>query len=100
MPVSIKTPLSREQARQLTAGDSCLISGVIYTARLTRTNENISIANKAVEELAGRMGCHFINVNQGQTDEVGKLKKEFTVEGIHMYANGYEVVLENMRPFL
>lgn len=33
MPVSIKTPLNREQARQLKAGDSCLISGVIYTAR-------------------------------------------------------------------
>ncbi|MCI9325351.1 MAG: lysophospholipase [Lachnospiraceae bacterium] len=70
------------------------------TMFLTRTNENISIANKAVEEMAGRMGCHFINVNQGLTDEAGKLKKEFTVEGIHMYANGYEVVLENMRPFL
>ena len=33
MPVSIKTPLSREEARKLRAGDSCLISGVIYTAR-------------------------------------------------------------------
>ena len=33
MPVSITTPLSREQARVLKAGDSCLISGVIYTAR-------------------------------------------------------------------
>lgn len=33
MPVSITTPLSREQARALKAGDSCLISGVIYTAR-------------------------------------------------------------------
>ena len=33
MPVSITTPLSREQARNLKAGDSCLISGVIYTAR-------------------------------------------------------------------
>ena len=70
------------------------------TMFLTRTNENISIANKAVEEMAGRMGCHFINVNQGLTDEAGKLKKEFTVEGIHMFANGYEVVLENLRPFL
>ena len=28
------------------------------------------------------------------------LKKEFTVEGIHMYANGYRVVLENLRPYL
>lgn len=33
MTVSITTPLSREQAKQLKAGDSCLISGVIYTAR-------------------------------------------------------------------
>lgn len=33
MPVSIQTPLSREDARKLRAGDSCLISGVIYTAR-------------------------------------------------------------------
>ena len=33
MSVSITTPLTREQARQLRAGDSCLLSGVIYTAR-------------------------------------------------------------------
>ena len=33
MPVSITTPLSRDQARTLRSGDSCLLSGVIYTAR-------------------------------------------------------------------
>ena len=33
MPISITTPLTREQARQLRAGDSCLLSGVIYTGR-------------------------------------------------------------------
>ena len=33
MPISIHTPLSREDARKLRSGDSCLISGVIYTAR-------------------------------------------------------------------
>ena len=31
--VKITTPLTREDARNLRAGDSCLISGVIYTAR-------------------------------------------------------------------
>ena len=31
--VKIQTPLTQEAARQLRAGDSCLISGVIYTAR-------------------------------------------------------------------
>ena len=33
MPISITAPMSREEARKLKAGDSCLISGVIYTAR-------------------------------------------------------------------
>lgn len=33
MPVSITTPLTREKVHSLKAGDSCLISGVIYTAR-------------------------------------------------------------------
>lgn len=33
MAISIHTPLSREDVRKLHSGDSCLISGVIYTAR-------------------------------------------------------------------
>lgn len=66
----------------------------------TRTNENINIANAAVERLARKMGSRFINVNQGLADESGKLRKEFTVEGIHMYANGYRVVLNNLKKYL
>ena len=33
MAVSLNTPLTREDAKKLKAGDNCLISGVIYTAR-------------------------------------------------------------------
>ena len=33
MSISIKTPFTREMVKTLKAGDSCLISGVIYTAR-------------------------------------------------------------------
>ena len=33
MAISIKAPMTREEARSLKAGDSCLLSGVIYTAR-------------------------------------------------------------------
>ncbi len=33
MAISIETPLTREKVKTLKAGDSCLISGVIYTAR-------------------------------------------------------------------
>ena len=67
---------------------------------VTRTNQNIHIANAAVKKLAGKKGCRFINVNEGLTDKTGKLKKEFTVEGIHMYANGYQVVLNNLKKYL
>ena len=33
MAISLTLPLTREKARELKAGDSCLLSGVIYTAR-------------------------------------------------------------------
>ena len=33
MALKIKAPMSREEARKLRAGDTCLISGTIYTAR-------------------------------------------------------------------
>ena len=33
MAITIQTPLTKDTARKLKSGDSCLISGVIYTAR-------------------------------------------------------------------
>ncbi len=33
MPISVQAPLNRQEAKKLKAGDSCLLSGVIYTAR-------------------------------------------------------------------
>lgn len=72
----------------------------LKTTFRTRTNENLNIANAAVEKLAEKMGCRFINVNQGLADEDGRLKKEYTIEGIHMYANGYQVVLDNLKKYL
>ena len=66
----------------------------------TRTNNNIKIANKAVEELAKSMGYKYIDVNSGLTDENGRLKAEYTIEGIHMYSNAYNVILDNMIKYL
>ena len=42
----------------------------------------------------------YIDVNDGLTDVHGMLRAEFTVEGIHMYANGYRVVMQNLKPYL
>ncbi len=67
---------------------------------INRTNANIHAVNQKLSGLAEELGCRFIDVNQGLTDECGRLKKEFTVEGIHMYANAYQVILENLKPYL
>lgn len=65
-----------------------------------RNNRNLTIANTAVQNLARQLGFRYINVNTGLTDNCGMLKKEYTIEGIHMYANGYRIILENMKPYL
>ena len=65
-----------------------------------RTNANIDRANAAVRALAEEFSYRFINANDGLTDETGRLKREYTVEGIHMYANAYQVVLRNLLPYL
>ena len=42
----------------------------------------------------------FIDANAGLCDADGNLKAEYTVEGMHMYANGYRAVLQNLLPTL
>lgn len=65
-----------------------------------RTNAGIERASAAVQALAEEFSYRFINVNDGLMDETGQLKREYTVEGIHMYANAYQVVLRNLLPYL
>ena len=65
-----------------------------------RNNRNIDAANRRIAGLAAEMGMHYIDVSEGLRDAQGKLKAEFTVEGIHMYANAYYVIFENMERYL
>lgn len=65
-----------------------------------RTNARISEANKAVAALAEEFGAMYLDVNAGITDENGNLKEEYTIEGMHMYANGYKPVFDTLRPVL
>lgn len=65
-----------------------------------RTNEKIASANAAVRTLSEELGITFINCNAGITDKEGRMKAEYTIEGMHMYADGYAVVLDAMLPYL
>ena len=65
-----------------------------------RTNAKVNEASEAVKSMAERLKVHFLNLNAGITDENGNLKAEYTVEGMHMYANGYKQVLDALLPVL
>ena len=65
-----------------------------------RTNTRIAAANEAVKKLAQKYGAEYLNLNDGLTDADGDLKADFTVEGMHMYADGYRFILRNLLPVL
>ncbi|MFR8208813.1 GDSL-type esterase/lipase family protein [Hominenteromicrobium sp.] len=67
-----------------------------------RTNAELEAVNAEVGKWQRSSGCaHAIRcVRLGLLDEKGNLKAEYTIEGMHMYANGYAVVLEKLMPYL
>ena len=65
-----------------------------------RTNERIKAANEAVKRMSEEMGLTYIDANEGLTDENGNLLEEITVDGMHMYGDGYRIVLDNLLPVL
>ena len=65
-----------------------------------RTNARIKEANDAVRDLAERFEAQFLDLNGPLTDEQGELKAEYTIEGMHMYANGYKPILDQLLPLL
>jgi len=65
-----------------------------------RTRENIAECNRRVKNLAEKYGYHYIDANKGLADETGEQKTEFAIDGVHMYASAYEIVFENLLPYL
>ena len=99
----IKTRLPRTQVYMMAyypVNETDVVNEWNAGAFVNRNNKNLTVANAAVKDLARQFGYQYIDVNTGLTDERGMLKKEFTIDGIHMYANGYRIVLENMKPYL
>ena len=62
-----------------------------------RTNERIREANAAVEALAARLGHRFIDVNAPLTDDQGRLRAEYTIEGMHIFEAGYRAIWPQVR---
>ena len=65
-----------------------------------RSNARIRSANEAIQNLADEMHADFLDLNAGITDADGCLKREYTIEGMHIYGDGYMPVLEALIPHL
>ena len=59
---------------------------------LIRTNEKIAAANGLVQQLAKQHGQTYIDVNAPLKDELGRLKAEYTIEGMHIKPEGYRAI--------
>jgi lysophospholipase L1-like esterase len=57
-----------------------------------RTNARICEANAAVEALGARRGYRFINVNAPLMDCEGRLRADYTIEGMHIKEIGYRAI--------
>lgn len=57
-----------------------------------RTNERIREANRAVEALAGRHRQRYMDFNAPLTDDQGRLRAEYTIEGMHIKPEGYRAI--------
>ena len=65
-----------------------------------RTNEKINLANAEVEKLAHRHNQKYIDINQNLKDEQGRLKAEYTIEGMHITEAGYRSVYEEIMAYV
>ena len=61
-----------------------------------RNNEKINAANKAVQELAIRQNQRYIDINDNLKDHMGRLKAEYTIEGIHINHKGYRAIFNDL----
>ena len=67
---------------------------------LIRTNEKINRANELVAQLAAKHGQKYINVNAPLMDEQGRLKAQYTSEGMHMKPEGYRAIFEDIMAYV
>ena len=65
-----------------------------------RTNDKIAAANDEVRKLAEKHGQLFIDLNTPLMDEQGRLKAEYTIEGVHMNEDGYRAIFDDVMRYV
>lgn len=65
-----------------------------------RNNEKIAAANEEVKKLAERHGQRYIDINRSLKDEQGRLKAEYTIEGMHINEDGYRAIYDDIMRYV
>lgn len=61
------------------------------------SNETIDQFNVALQKLAEKHGLEYVDLNPHFKDADGQLKKELTIDGVHLSGKGYDVWMENLK---
>jgi len=74
----------------------------IYSRFFTspRKNKNIIELNQMLKNYCSDNNIPFINVYDELIDKDGNLDKQYTVEGLHISYEGYEVITKILKPYL
>lgn len=65
-----------------------------------RTNEKLRAASAEVQKLAERHGQRYIDINRNIRDEQGRLKAEYTLEGMHLNEDGYRAMYDDLMVYV
>lgn len=65
-----------------------------------RNNEKIRLASAEVKKLAQKHGQRFIDINKNLMDGQGRLKREYTIEGLHINEDGYRAVYDDIMAYV
>lgn len=60
------------------------------------SNKKVNQFNEVLQKLAKENDIPYIDLNQHFQNDDGQLKKEFTVDGIHLTGKGYDVWMDNL----
>lgn len=63
-------------------------------------NKRIKEVNKLLRARCEKEGVNFIDVYDDLTDEKGNLKKEYTIEGLHLSVKGYAALSRKIAPLI
>lgn len=67
---------------------------------VTKNNKTIKHLNSEIKNLCGEYGYSFLEIYDLLLDEEGFLDKEYSDDGLHLNAAGFEIWTEVLKPYL